>query len=318
MEKLHDWQQWLNPILDYPLLKLGGATISLWTFVYFLSLLALLFFMAGKLRSWMVNHILVRTNLDLGARQAVGSITRYLTIMVGLLVVAQTAGIDLTTLNVLAGAIGIGVGLGLQNITNNFISGLIILFERPIKVGDRIEVGNVDGDVREIGTRSTTVVTNDNISIIIPNSKFVTDNITNWSHTDPRVRFHLPIGVACGSDVEKVKELLLEVGRENADVLTDPPAKVWFRSFGDSSLNFELLVWNSSLVHRKGQFISDLNFAIYNKLKENGIEIPFPQRDLNIRTYTQAFSNSLAKSNTGESEVASTETANVPQIRPSV
>lgn len=318
MEKLHDWQQWLNPILDYPLLKLGGATISLWTFVYFLLLLALLFFMAGKLRSWMVNHILVRTNLDLGARQAVGSITRYLTIMVGLLVVAQTAGIDLTTLNVLAGAIGIGVGLGLQNITNNFISGLIILFERPIKVGDRIEVGNVDGDVREIGTRSTTVVTNDNISIIIPNSKFVTDNITNWSHTDPRVRFHLPIGVACGSDVEKVKELLLEVGRENADVLTDPPAKVWFRSFGDSSLNFELLVWNSSLVHRKGQLISDLNFAIYNKLKENGIEIPFPQRDLNIRTYTQAFSNSLAKNNTGESEVASTETANVPQIRPSV
>ncbi len=293
MEKLQVWQQWLSSILNYPLLKLGGAVISLWTFVYFILLLVLLFYMAGKLRSWIVKSILIRTNLDLGARQAIGSIARYLTILIGLLVVAQTVGIDLTTLNVLAGAVGIGVGLGLQNITNNFISGLIILFERPIKVGDRIEVGNVDGDVREIGARSTTVVTNDNISIIIPNSKFVTDNITNWSYTDPTVRFRLPVGVAYGSDVEKVKELLLEVGRENADVLTEPQPKVWFRSFGESSLNFELLVWNTSLVHRKGQFISDLNFAIHKKLKENGIEIPFPQRDLHIRTGTKSLTQSL-------------------------
>jgi small-conductance mechanosensitive channel len=284
MERLQKWEEWLNPFLDYPLLRLGGATISLWTFVYFMALLVLLFFMAGKLRKWLVQRVLVRTKLDLGARQAIGSITRYLAILIGLLVALQTVGIDLTTLNVLAGAVGIGVGFGLQNIANNFISGLIILFERPIKIGDRIEVGGVDGDVIEIGARSTTVLTNDKISIIIPNSKFITDNVTNWSHTDPRVRFHIKVGVAYGSDVRRVEKLLIDVARANPNVISDPPPKVWFRSFGDSSLDFELLAWNTNLVHSKGQFISDLNFAIYETFKKHGIEIPFPQRDLHIRS----------------------------------
>ncbi|MBP6819944.1 MAG: mechanosensitive ion channel family protein [Acidobacteria bacterium] len=284
MERLQEWEQWLNTFLDYPLLKLGGATISLWTFVYFMVLLVLLFIVAGKLRKWLVLRVLVKTKLDLGARQAIGSITRYLAILIGLLVALQTVGIDLTTLNVVAGAVGIGVGFGLQNIANNFISGLIILFERPIKIGDRIEVGGVDGDVVEIGARSTTVLTNDKISIIIPNSKFITDNVTNWSHTDPRVRFHMKVGVAYGSDVREVEKLLIEVARANPNVISDPPPKVWFRGFGDSSLDFELLAWNTNLVHSKGQFISDLNFAIYEKFKKHGIEIPFPQRDLHIRS----------------------------------
>ncbi|MFN0085402.1 MAG: mechanosensitive ion channel family protein [Blastocatellia bacterium] len=293
MGKLQEWREWIEPFLEYPLLRLGGATISLWTFVYFLLLLVLLFFFAGKLRSWLVQRVLVRTKLDLGARQAIGSITRYLLILIGLLVALQTVGIDLTTLNVIAGAVGIGVGFGLQNIVNNFISGLIILFERPIKIGDRIEVADVDGVVTEIGARSTTVLTNDKISIIVPNSKFITDNVTNWSHTDPRVRFHVKVGVAYGSDARQVEKLMLEVARANPNVIDDPPPKVWFRGFGDSSLHFELLAWNTNLVHSKGQFLSDLNYGIYEKFKEHNIEIPFPQRDLRIRGGVKALTEAL-------------------------
>lgn len=293
MSNVTAWFGQVRTWLEIPLLKLGTATITLWTLVYFLILLVVLFYVAGKLRHWLVKRVLVKTSLDEGARQAIGSITRYLTLLIGLLIALQTVGIDLTTLNVLAGAVGIGVGFGLQNVASNFISGLIILIERPIKVGDRIEVGEVDGDVIEIGARSTTVRTNDNIAIIVPNSKFITDNVTNWNYTGPRVRFHVPVGVAYGSDVRKVEQLLLEVARENPDALTDPQPKVWFRGFGESSLDFELLAWNTNLLHRKGQFISDLNFAVYEKLNQHGIEIPYPQRDLHIRSSALQQKNGL-------------------------
>ncbi len=272
----------LRAFLNYPF-KLGGAELTLWSILYFLLLVVLLFYVANRLRRWLVDGLLVRSRLDLGARQAVGSITRYIVLLVGLLIILQTAGINLTTLNVIAGAVGIGIGFGLQNVASNFISGLIILFERPIKVGDRIEVDDVDGDVIEIGARSTKVLTNDNITIIVPNSSFITENVINWSYHESRVRFHIPVGVAYGSDVRQVEKLLLEVARESADTLETPAPRVWFTGFGDSSLNFELLAWNTSLIHSKGQFISNLNFAIHEKLKAHGVEIPFPQRDLRIR-----------------------------------
>lgn len=273
----------IKAILDFPLLRLGGTEITPFTLVYFLLLLLLLFFFAGKARKLLVERVLTHTKLDLGARQAVGSITRYLLLLVGLLVILQTVGINLTTLNVIAGAVGIGVGFGLQNIASNFISGLIILLERPIKVGDRIVVGNVEGDVLEIGARSTTVITNNHIAIIVPNSMFISEPVINWKYTDPKVRFEIPVGVAYGSDVRLVEKVLLEVAVENADVLKEPPADVCFREFGDSSLNFVLRVWNQNHVHRKLVLYSALNFAIHDKFKEHGIEIPFPQRDLHIR-----------------------------------
>jgi small-conductance mechanosensitive channel len=284
MEDLEQWFNGIGSFLEIPLIRLGETPITLRTLISFLVLLLLLFWFAGKLRSLLVEQVLIRTKLQVGARQAIGSITRYLVLLIGFLVALQTVGIDLTTLNVLAGAVGIGVGFGLQNVANNFISGLIILFERPIKVGDRITIDEVDGDVIEIGARSTTVLTNDNIAIIVPNSKFITENVVNWKYRDSRVRFRVPVSVAHGSDVRKVEQILLEVAKENHDVLTEPPPKVWFKGFGESSLNFELLAWNISLVHRKGQFISDLNFAIYQKLNQHGIEIPFPQRDLHLRS----------------------------------
>ena len=273
----------IKAILNFPLLPLGGAKITLWTLIYFLALLLLLLYLTAKARKLLVERLLIRTKLDVGAQQAVGSITRYVLLLVGLLIILQTVGINLTTLNVIAGAVGIGVGFGLQNIASNFISGLIILFERPIKVGDRIVVGDVEGDVIEIGARSTTVVTNNQIAIIVPNSMFISEPVVNWKYNDPRVRFEIPVGVSYGSDVRLVERLLLEVARENADVLKEPPPDVCFREFGESSLNFVLRVWNQSHVHRKLVLYSALNFAIHDKFKEHGVEIPFPQRDLHIR-----------------------------------
>ena len=279
-----EWLDGLKKFLDMPLLKLSGSSLTLWTLLYIAVLFILLFYFAGKLRAWVANRALLRTRLDVGARQAAGSLLRYLTLFFGLLIIVQTAGIDLTSLNVMAGAVGLGVGFGLQNIAGNFISGLIIMFERPIKIGDRIVVDDVEGDVVEIGSRSTVVLTNDNISIIVPNSKFITENVVNWKYNDSKVRFRIPVHVAYGSDVRQVERLLLEVARDEPDVLDDPQPVVRFLSFGDSALELELRAWSTNAVNRKGKLFSALNFAIYDKFRENSIEIPFPQRVLHLRS----------------------------------
>ena len=283
MESFQNLLGRIRGVLDFPILKLGETQITVWTVICFIVLLIGLFYFAGKMKKVLVGRVLARSRLDLGAQQAVGSITRYVVLLVGLLIILQTVGINLTTLNVVAGAVGIGIGFGLQNIASNFISGLIILFERPIKIGDRIEVAGVEGDVVSVGARSTTVVTNDNIAILVPNSKFVTENVVNWSYTDPTVRFKIPVSVGYGSDVRLVEKLLLEVAKDSPDVLENPEPGVRFLSFGSSGLNFELRAWSRSLVHRKGKFISGLNFAILDKFRQHQIEIPYQQLDLRIR-----------------------------------
>jgi small-conductance mechanosensitive channel len=277
------WWETLQRILNYPLLEIGGSTLTLGTIGYALVLLILLFWIVALIRRWLVNRLLARTQMDAHARHATGTIVGYVLIVAGLMVILQTVGIDLTTLNVLAGAIGVGIGLGLQDVANNFISGLIILFERPIKVGDRIVVGDVEGQVAEIRGRSTTIVTFDNIAIIVPNSKFVTESVINWSYTDPKIRFRVPVGVAYGSDPRRVERALLEAAAEVDDTLKDPEPSVFFKEFGDSSLNFELRAWTTTDRYQRGGFVSQLNFAIHRKLEEHGITVPFPQRDLHVR-----------------------------------
>lgn len=284
MREFQEWSHKLLALLKTPIFEAGGTAFTLLALLQILLLVVLLIYLSGKLRAWMAGRLLTRTGLDLGARQAVATITRYVVLLLGLLIILQTAGINLTTLNVLAGAVGIGVGFGLQNIISNFISGLIIMFERPIKIGDRIVVDDVEGDVVEIGARSTVVLTNDNINIIIPNSKFITENVVNWKYNDGTVRFKIPVGVAYGSDLRKIEKILLEVAAAEEDVLDDPAPVVRFMEFGDSSLNLELRAWSSSAVTRRGKLISALNFAIYEKFQEHDIEIPFPQRDLHIRS----------------------------------
>lgn len=205
-------------------------------------------------------------------------------LVVGLLVLVQTAGIDLTTFNVLAGTVGIGVGFGLQTVVSSFISGLIIMFERPIKIGDRIVVSGVEGNVIEIGARATTVLNNDNIAVIVPNSKFITEEVVNWKYNDARVRFRVPVAVAYGSDSRQVEKALLEIAEANEDVLDFPAPVVCFLAFGDDGLSFDLRVWSASHVDRKGRLISSLNHEIYARFQNDGIEFPFPQRDLHIRS----------------------------------
>ncbi len=286
MKEFSSWMERGLHVLNVPLFELGDSQLTLGTLLYLALAIVLLLVFASRLRTWIADRALKRTRLDIGARMAIATITRYVVLLLGLLIILQTAGINLTTLNVLAGAVGIGVGFGLQQVVNNFVSGLIIMFERPIKIGDRVVVDAVDGMVTEIGARSTKILTNDNITIIVPNSKFMTENVTNWQYNDTMVRFRIPVGVAYGTDTRLVERLLLEVAAAEPDVLDVPAPGVRFLAFGNSALEFELRAWSSSLVHRKGRLTSALNFAIYDKFREHGIEIPFPQRDLHVRSGT--------------------------------
>jgi small-conductance mechanosensitive channel len=288
MEETRPWYQGIQEALDVPLISFGETTITLWTVLYLLVLVLVVVWGTGLVRRVLVGALRRGGRVEAGLAQSIGTIVRYVLVLIGLLIIVQTAGINLTTLNVLAGAVGIGVGFGLQTIAANFISGLILLIGRPIKVGDRIEVGGVEsegieGDVVEIGARATTVLTNDNIAIIVPNTQFVEQTVVNWSHNDRRVRFRIPVQVAYGTDVRKAEQLLLDVAGADPDVLDNPPPAVRFLAFGESGLALELRAWSSSLIHRKGVLISNLNFAIYATFTEHGVEVPYPQRVVHLR-----------------------------------
>jgi small-conductance mechanosensitive channel len=295
------WYADVREALSIPLVTLGKTTITLWSVAYVLALLLLLIWGSGLLRRLMIRTLQRTKRVDAAVSEAIGSITRYAVVTIGLLMLVQTAGIDLTTLNVLAGAVGVGVGFGLQNIASNFISGIILLVGRPIKIGDRIEVAGVDGDVVEIGARATTVVTNDNIAIIVPNSLFVSETVVNWSLSDRRVRFKIPVSVAYGSDLRKVEQVLLAVAAADKDVLKEPPPGVRFMEFGDSGLHLELRVWSDSLINKKGVLKSQLNFAIYDAFAAAGIEVPFPQRVVHLPRRPAAGSHA---SESAESEAS--------------
>ena len=274
----------LRDFLSIPITTVGKTEITLWTIVYFLFLTIILFYVTGKLRKWVVYRLLAKSKIDLGIRIATGTIIRYIILAIGLIIVLQTVGLDLSTLTILAGALGIGIGFGLQNITNNLVSGIIILFERPIKVGDRIEVGKIAGDVKRISMRSTTILTNDNISIIVPNSEFISSTVINWSHIDRNIRLNFPVDVAYDEDPQVVKKLLLEVAAENSGVLKEPKSDVLFDKFGESSLVFNLRVWTREYINRPGVLRSQLYYAIFDKFKKHGIKIPFPQRDIHFKS----------------------------------
>lgn len=263
--------------------RIPGLGLSVLVLFRLLALLALVFWMSSLLKRFLLRRFLSTSGLNRSLQFTIAQIIGYLALFIGAALTLQNAGIDLSALAVLAGAIGVGIGFGLQNVTRNFISGIILLIERPVEIGDRVEVDGVAGLVTRIRARSTTVLTNDNIAMIIPNSKFVEDIVTNWTHADPKVRFRVPVGVAYGSDVEKVRATLLEVARAHPQALAEPPPAVFFDGFRDGSLDFELAVWSREMSPRPRRFRSDLNFAIERALRQAGIEIPLPQRDLHIR-----------------------------------
>ena len=281
-------------ILDYPIFPLGERSLTVTLMLKLLALFALVLLAELLLRRFFMKRVLTRTKFDTSLQYAIARISGYLFILLGFYIALTAVGLNLSSLAVVAGAVGIGIGFGLQNIIHNFVSGIIILAERPIALGDRIEVAGVAGTVTKIRLRSTEIITNDNISIIVPNSDFVTNPVTNWSHGDPRVQIRIPVGIAYGTDVEKLKTVLLEVAAENSNVLREPTPTVYFDGFGDSALLFELGVWTSAMTHSPRRFRSELNFAIESKLRENKIEIPFPQRDLHLKTGTFVLQTNAA------------------------
>jgi small-conductance mechanosensitive channel len=246
--------------------------------------LIVLGFVAGFTRNVLQNRILARTSLEPGQRYAFSRVTSYVVYLAGLAIGLQSTGVNLSSLLVVGGAVGIGVGLGLQTLANNFVAGLVLLLEQPIRLGDRVEVGGVLGDVVRLAGRSTWVRTNDNVVIIVPNAEFISSRVTNWTANDRLVRFRIPLGVSYGSDPEKVRQILLQTATRHPDVLADPAPDVVFLGFGDSALNFELRVWSVRQVQTPHVLESDLYFSIFRVFGENGIEIPFPQRDLHLKS----------------------------------
>jgi small-conductance mechanosensitive channel len=275
---------WFKPVWNFELFKLGESVFTTRTFLILIFSLFLLFYVTSHIRRLLVKRIFPRYDLNIGVSQSIATIIRYILVIIGLFIIFQTSGIDLSAIGLLVGALGIGIGFGLQNITNNFISGIIILFERPVKVGDRIEIDDLAGNIVNISARATTIITNDNIAVIVPNSDLVSNRVINWSHNDKNVRLNFPVGVSYKEDPEKIKKLLLEVANANTGVLQNPPPDVLFDNFGDSSLGFNLRVWTDEYSDKPKVLKSQLYYAIFKKFKEHGVEIPFPQRDLHLKS----------------------------------
>jgi small-conductance mechanosensitive channel len=238
-----------------------------------ISLTLALVWVTRRVTRWFVN-VLARRGFDVGMREALGVIARYIIITLGTFVILQSAGIDLTSLNVLVGAVGVGLGFGLQNITSNFFSGLILLFERPIKMGDRVEIGGVVGEVREIGARATTIVTDESVAMIVPNSQFVSERVTNWSRPGKLTAYILTFHVSHASDPELVRQVLLGAAASHRDVLPDPVAEVEFVEVGLAALRFQLQVWSTEHLKTAGTLTSDLNFEVWRQLAAAGVTIP--------------------------------------------
>ncbi len=247
---------------------------------------ALIIISSGWVRGQLESNWLPKTSMARGGREAMVTVTGYIMFIIAALVALSVAGFDFSNIAIIAGALSVGIGFGLQNIVNNFVSGLILLFERPIRKGDWIMVGNTEGYVQDIRIRSTRIITFDQSDVIVPNSELISNQVTNYMLENIRGRAIIKVGVAYGSDVEKVRYILTQVAEENELVIKDgssPKPLVLFRGFGDSALEFELRVHLYN-VDRRLSTISNLNFAIDKAFREEGIEIPFPQRDVHVKT----------------------------------
>ncbi len=254
------------------------------------SILIIVLWFAAKVAGRIAKaRFLDRTSLSEGRKFALQRLLAYSLFLFGGLTGIHALGLDLSTLTVFGGALGIGLGLGFQTIAKNFASGLILLFEHPVKVGDRVEVGDLQGDIVSIGSRATWVRTNDNVVMIVPNSEFIEQRVTNLTLNDRNVRINVPVGVSYASDPAHVRAILIGVGHAHPDVLEDPTPDVIFAGFGDSSLDFELRVWTATQVTTPRVIASELYFKVFEAFKREGIEIPFPQRDLHLRSVSDAI-----------------------------
>jgi potassium efflux system protein len=291
------WGAYDNPMAALEGLMSLGVTVGTGRITVGLVITAGAFLYGSLIASWIVQAALTagvfsRRQLQTGIRISISRLIHYGFVFVGFVVALVTLGFDFRELTIIAGALGVGIGFGLQAIVNNFVCGLILLFERPIKVGDSIQLGEQWGKIKHIGLRATIVQTLDNAEIVVPNNDLVANQVTNWTLSDRQSRILLPVGVAYGSDVALVIETLRASAEENPLVLRVPPPQVVFTGFGESSLDFRLQVWIAD-VDTRLQVQTEILQEIDRRFRQLGIEIPFPQRDLHVRTVTDSASQVL-------------------------
>jgi len=274
--------EWLIDTLSYEW-TIGSFSITLGNILLFVLAIWISITAARLVRFILEGDILPRMNLARGVPGAISIMSSYMIIGLGIVVAIISAGIDLNSFALLAGALGVGIGFGLQNIVNNFISGLILIFERPIQIGDAVQVEELSGRVTHIGIRSSTIKTWDGAEVIVPNGNLISNKLINWTLSDQRRRIEIKVGVAYGTDVNLVMETLLECAKQNEKIIEYPAPAVLFEDFGDSSLNFELRCWTSDFASWV-EIRSDIRVAIDKAFKEKNIEIPFPQRDLHLKS----------------------------------
>jgi small-conductance mechanosensitive channel len=271
--------------LNYPFVNQAEFKVSVLSLLLLVLSVIVATIISRYSRRFLDRRVLPRFKLDAGLRYTLLRITHYVVVIAGLLYGLKLGfAVDLTGIAVILGFLSVGIGFGLQYIASDIVSGFILLFERPLRVGDRLKIDEVEGKVMQISLRSTRIVTNDEVTVIVPNSDLVRNKVINWSYCD-RVRIRIPVGVAYGSDTQKVTDALVEAARAVEKVLSEPAPKVHFKAFGDSALDFELLVW-IDLPHNHPQIRSDINYQIDRIFRLYRIEIPFPQRDLHLRSGT--------------------------------
>ena len=272
----------IKEILEYKIIQIGDYNLILYhiLFVIFVIIVTgIILWVTKKI----FDRLVLKKHINVGKKHAIYQIIKYFVWVIAIAIALESIGIKLTLLIAGSAALLVGLGLGLQSVFQDFISGVVILVESTIQVNDVIEVEGFVGRVKEIGLRTSKVVTRDDIVTIIPNSKFTTERVINWSHTKRKTRFHINVGVAYGSDVELVRKVLLECAAEHEEVENTPKPFVRFIDFGNSSLDFELFFWSVNNFYVEN-IKSDLRFLIDKKFRENKIQIPFPQRDIHIRT----------------------------------
>ncbi|HIK24388.1 MAG TPA: mechanosensitive ion channel, partial [Thermosynechococcus sp. M46_R2017_013] len=295
------WSSFIG-IADAPLFRLGRETISLrWLFQVVL-LLILVAILARFFKGVLKNQLLPRLGLDLGNREAISTVISGAGGALGYIIVLQAVGINLDSLAVIIGGLGVGVGFGLQDVTRNLISGLTLLIERKVRVGDFVEIENISGYVQEVSMRATVIQTFNGSNVVVPNTYLADSPVLNWYYETHRGRIDIPIGVAYGTDPVLVTEVLLNIAHSEPEVLREPAPRVIFREFGDSALKFELWVWTDA-IERHVFIKSSLNFKIDYYFRQHNISIPFPQRELWIRN-AAALSSSAESGETRDMPLA--------------
>lgn len=259
----------------------GTLSISMADVVYFFLTVWATYLLSNFIRFVLSEDIYPRIQISRGKSFAVSSLLHYIILVLGFTIAIGVLGVDLTKFSILTGALGIGIGFGLQGVMNNFVSGLILLFEQPIQVGDTVEIGNLLGEVRKIGIRASTVRTRQGSDIIVPNSQLITEKVTNWTLGDQMKRIDLPVGVSYDSSPKAVIELLVMVAKQHPHVLQEPSPQGQFLGFGDSSINFELRAW-TECIDDWSRVRSELAEAVFDAIRGAGLTFPFPQREVRL------------------------------------